>query len=149
MVPVITRAGNWEVRMKKGKAGVFALTFLNRPANADATPEIAAVIQKFAEHKMFKNMDMKELYETPADPAVFIDADIDFISDVMDKYNILRDGRQEICLKDSTGAILCNSPRDMCCDKKAGATYRKCILGTVCCCNMCGSYCCIGSTWCP
>lgn len=133
----------------KSKAKVLFLTFVNRSANQAPSKEEIAAITKFAEHPKFGNMDMRALYHTEADPKVFTDEDIDFISDFMDGKKILRDTNPELLLQGPDGKMLCWSNKSMCCDKRAGATYRKCVDGPVCCCSMCGSYCCIGSKWCP
>ncbi|HPO13282.1 MAG TPA: hypothetical protein PLI09_07540 [Candidatus Hydrogenedentes bacterium] len=142
----------------KNKAKVLSLTFVNRSANQAPSKEEIAAITKFAEHPTFGNMDMHALYHTAAapldaDPKAypdrFSDEDIDFLSDFMDGKKILRDTNPELLLQGADGRVLCWSKHSMCCSRTPGATYRKCVDSTVCCCTMCTIYCCTGSTWCP
>lgn len=114
-------------------SGFTALSFMSRAEDAAASPEYAATLRDMAAHPFFSRMTNTDLYTTPADPVQYNDMDLALLSHALDGIQLVRTEPPGNFAK-ALG----------CCDR----TTRKCVITTWGNCQLCGSYCCLGSNWC-
>ncbi len=127
------------------KAGLMVLTCANRPDGADK--ELADTMAALIANAKFKTLTFHGLYSTPATLEDYDCCDLTLISSAMDSVRLLRDELPDIANAGGNvnvgGGVTVKAIG--CCSR----TTRKCVITGTGNCTMCGSACCLGSTWCP
>lgn len=133
--------------------GLMCLPFLNRAENVAAPQELVTTMFSVLNNPNLSTLTHADLYTTAASSDQYSDEDMDLLIYAMDGVQLIRteepERADEVSSLDLSVDSMTVAPMAFgvgyCCSR----TLRTCVAGGVSGkCSLCGTNCCLGSTWC-